>query len=107
MFEVAKEDGKVTFEKLAILDLGVINTSINLNYAYETSVEITGNSSREQIFGGKIRHDPLNSNFGEKENNLSHVFAFGKIIDDASDATPGAKIYFFPIFTLECLIEGD
>tara|TARA_B100001094_G_scaffold332805_1_gene406611 strand:- start:6529 stop:8775 length:2247 start_codon:yes stop_codon:yes gene_type:complete len=107
MFEVAKKDGKSTFEKLAILDLGIINTSINLNYSYGNSTTITQNSSREQLFGGKIRHDPLNSNFGEKDNNLSHVFAFGKIIDDTSDDTPGAKIYFFPIFTLECEIEVD
>jgi len=106
MFEVAKDNGKVTFEKLAIMDLGVINTSKDLNHLYEVGQSTdTLPGSPNEIFGNEIRTDIPNSNFGEKDNNLSHVFAFGKIIDDPSDTTPGAKIYFFPIFTLECKIE--
>ena len=101
MFEAAEIDGKASFKKLAIRDLGVIRRE-------KASYKRGFRGSRDN----NIASD-LSGAFEATENNdddypeLAHVFAFGKIMHDKSDPkVPGTDIYFFPIFTIEFII-GD
>jgi len=101
MFEASEDDGKPSFKKLAIRDLGVIRRK-------KASYKKKFNGARENNIAGD-----LTAAFDAIENNeddypeLAHVFAFGKIFHDKTDPkVPGTDIYFFPIFTIEFII-GD
>ena len=102
MFEAAEVDGKPSFKKLAIRDLGVVRRE-------KASYKRSFRGSRENNIAGD-----LSGAFEAIENNdddypeLAHVFAFGKIMHDKSDPkVPGTDIYFFPIFTIEFIIGDD
>ena len=101
MFEASEDDGKPSFKKLAIRDLGVIRRE-------KASYKKKFRGARENNVAGD-----LTAAFDAIENNdddypeLAHVFAFGKIFHDKTDPkVPGTDIYFFPIFTIEFII-GD
>jgi len=98
MFEVAKEDGKATFTKLIIRDLGVMRKGPRGSlWRY-----VWGRDQRK--FRG-VASDPLSDN-PANWTGLEHVFAFGKIIDKKTNPNvPGTEIYFFPLFTLAFDIE--
>lgn len=103
MFECAKEDGKATFNKLVIRDLGVIRKWAGAEFG---TMNWSMNDGR-RISG--VSDDPLSQSWDQRIwGGLSHVFAFGKLIDKKTNPNvPGTEIYFFPIFTLEFEIEAS
>ncbi len=101
MFEASEDDGKPSFKKLAIRDLGVIRRE---KATYKPGFR----GARENNVAGDLSEafDAIENNEDDRPE-LVHVFAFGKIFHDKSDPKmPGTDIYFFPIFTIEFII-GD
>jgi hypothetical protein len=102
MFECADDDGKATFTKLAIRDLGVIRRRPNDSGA-PSSLRMKNNIVGK-LSDAEVDSSATDENYEFSE--LAHVFAFGKLISsDKNPAVPGSEIYFFPLFVLECIIE--
>jgi len=103
MFECAKEDGKATFTKLAIMDLGVKRYWGELDHG---SVYRWRTTEDETRWKSGIVGDSFDRS--DRRNRLQHVFAFGKLIQKKTNPNnPGTEIYFFPIFSLACDLEVD
>ena len=96
MFEVSDTGG---FKKLAIKDLGIIRrepATYDNNYTGRRNNDVVSNFADISQTNSEL----------DQSSQLSHVFAFGKLMSDNVSNTPGEDIFFFPIFTIEFIL-GD
>jgi len=100
MFELSKDNGKPTFKKLAIRDLGVF-----YKFEWSTATEIQFNGTPRNDLDQRPMDDvtilgpsPL------QHQKLVHAFTFGKIIRDKQGNQPGTGVYYLPIFYFEAEI---
>ena len=110
MFEVAKEDGKATFTKLVIRDLGVMRKAWSREDGYFRPPGGTRTFTQQNETARKHKGVTADTALDTPGNftGLEHVFAFGKIIDKKTNPNvPGTEIYFFPLFTLTFDVESN